>query len=311
VWKSSLRKVTESTRDAPGGSLDSYTGQVETKKPVTLSREYEAFLNRPHTAAVLTLYPDRSAEITGCHMLPASGRPTIPSTEEEKRNRVIRRARRKVRMLTRFNQCRYLWTLGRRGGFSTYRDTLSAWKKFARRLKKHYPEFGAVAIPELHRGGGVNDGTFHIHFATDQFIEVAVARSVWHSVVGFNAEGSPMGNVDAQAPPSGKFTASHIANYLMKYVIKQFGDDVLTKFQHRYWVTKNFCPPDLNRPENRKLKFGIRSLVDYRGASSAREARLMGLIFFLTGKKSRVVWRSEEGRDFRIETVEVDDGDSG
>lgn len=304
-----------SDRKGQPGALDSYTGQFATgtKARPPLSTEYQAFIDRPHTAATLVHYPDGTAEITGCHMgFSPNPRPKNPASEFEKRERAQRRARRRLKLLTRFNSCRYLWTLTVRGGLADYRAALICWEKFVRRVRKFYPSFGAVGVPERHRGGGVNDGTFHIHFAVNDFFDVNVLREVWYSVVGFTADGKPMGQVDVQAPPRGKFSPSHVANYLMKYISKEIDLGVTGKWEHYYWITKNFIPPNLNLNRNRHLKFGYRSLVEYRGKVKDREARLLGLLFFLTGKNVCVAWRSEDGRDFRLTTVdEVDYAETG
>jgi hypothetical protein len=112
-----------------------------------------------------------------------------------------------------------------------------------------------------------------------------------------------MGQVDVQAPRQGNFSPLHVANYLMKYISKEIDLGVIGKWEHYYWITKNFIPPNLNLKHNRHLRFGHRSLIDYRGKVKDREARLLGLLFFLTGKKVRVAWHSEDGRDFRLTTV--------
>jgi len=253
--------------------------------------------------------------MTGCHTFGGrSGHQKQVSTPEEKLLRVVRRARKKIRCLTRFNACRYLWTLTRRGGMPSYDEALRFWKKFCRIVKRSYPDFGAVAVPEVHKGGLANDGTYHIHFAVREFYEVKVLRAAWYRCVGFTPEGKTMGQVDAKAPPRGVFDPYHISNYLMKYISKEIvvavGDR--SRFEHYYWVTKSFCPPDLNRKENREKKFGYRSVCDYGGGIRDRESRLLGLLFFLTGKKVRVKWRSEDGRDFRFATVdELDYAETG
>ena len=297
------------------GSLNLYNGRFRTGERFDtgeLSRGYQRILNRPHTAAVLLLYPDGSAELSGCHRFSRIGTGEgQQSSWLEKLQRAQNRARVKLHQLCRFNGVQYLGTLTRRGGIQSYSEAQRLWKKFCRQARRHYPNFGAVAVPEFHLGGGVNHGTLHIHFAVSEFYDVNLLRSAWLKCVGVTADGLSMGSINLKAP--GKFQgAAHIANYLTGYITKEiFGERaeklldeaVRSRYQHYYWVTRNFSPPDLNRPKNKAQKFGYRSMVDYGRSPAERESRLLGWVFALTGRIATQKYRSEDGNHFRFATL--------
>ena len=92
-----------------------------------------------------------------------------------------------------------------------------------------------VGVPELHRGGGVNDGGFHFHFAVHGFLDVAVLRAAWWQVVG-----EAQGNVQVESRCQLKTDA--VARYLTKYISKSLGDG-RDKGQHRYRRSQNLKVP--------------------------------------------------------------------
>ena len=126
-------------------------------------------------------------------------------------------------------------------------------------------------VLEFHRGGGVNDGGYHIHFAANDFYPVQELRKCWYEVVGFGVDRSTMGHVDVSAGRSGRRSFKEIANYIAKYIVKDLENFQHEKHSHYYYQTGVLKVP---REKGRM----------YRGSPRSREKEIYYRILFVTGK---------------------------
>jgi hypothetical protein len=300
VFQSNLAFVGDSRPGPRSGSLNLNTGQLSTER---LPANTLSSLDRPHTRATLILYPDGDAQITGAHFYPATGKPNTPTTPEEKQKRAAGRAAGQVHAMAKFHALDHLWTITKRGGISTFEEATKITAKFKRLASKEFPGFIALFVPELHTGGGVNDGSWHIHFAVHGFYEVKVMRSLVYRVLGFDDDQKPRGQINVSSAHVGAGSHASVASYITAYISKNIFNGTRKKNQRYYLLTRSCALPNLKRPHNRALKFGIQTLGrDYRGRTESREARLLGEIFLKTGRFARIVWKSPDGLNFRMAT---------
>lgn len=114
----------------------------------------------------------------------------------------------------------------------TYRDNqediVQGWsdlQKFARKMKRRYPHFAYVAVPEYQKRGAI-----HWHLAIRGFYHANTVRRIWTSIVGD-------GNIDITPPRTEKGKKlkqpKKIANYIAKYISKS--DDA--EFNKRRYST--------------------------------------------------------------------------
>jgi len=236
-------------------------------------------------------------EVTGNHVFPSSARSREPSSEEEKKKRAVSRARGMIHQKARFFALSYLWTLTYRGPRFDRRQVLKDWRRFCRLVKARMPEFVALMALELHQGGGVNHGGYHLHFATNDFYAVQVLRSCWYEVLGFGADGSTLGQVDVSPGRAGRRSSREVANYISKYMFKDLESGEHEKNSHYYYQTGNLKIPlakktgEVGREKNRI----------YRGSPYSREKAIYFQILFLSGKVPKV-WHSSDGLQFRYST---------
>lgn len=123
-----------------------------------------------------------------------------------------------------------LVTLSKRNGLVTLTDAWAAVAEFRRLLAKYYPDVKALAVPELHHGGGENDGTFHVHcvllFPGGIRPLYTVFHRIWYKALGGtgNEKGAATpGNCDfarTHAKDGTRYTACQAARYLGKYLTK-------------------------------------------------------------------------------------------
>jgi|SRR5687767_8724286 len=301
VVHSNLGLFAGSSDEPKSGSLNSYTGQLSTTSE--LPHRSRSSLDRPHTRATLILYPDGDAQITGSHYFPTVGKRKEPETEEEKRRRAAGRASAKVHAMAKFHGLDRLWTITARGGIKTFAEAVSVIARFKRQLLKKYPDCKAVFVPELHTGGGLNDGTWHVHFAVCGFLDVNLLRPMVYRIFGFNAEGQPNGQINVSTKQSQLDSPASVASYICAYITKNVFAAHREKNQRYYFITRATALPNLRRPENQAQSFGVLTVGrDYRGRIAERESRLRGLIFVKTGRFARTVWKSEDGLNFRMAT---------
>jgi hypothetical protein len=123
-----------------------------------------------------------------------------------------------------------LCTGTKRGGLTTAGDALQAVERFRRLLERHHPGVKAAAVPELHKGGGVNHGTYHVHFMlvfpAGQRPIYSVFHRLWYRALGGrgNEKGADApGNFDfakTHAKDGKRYTACQGARYMAKYLTK-------------------------------------------------------------------------------------------
>lgn len=168
---------------------------------------------------------------------------------EASAERAARRAKQKVRQLCKALGCNALGTLTYRGNQRCRDLALKHWKEFVRRVRKVLPAFDYVAVTERQKRGAV-----HIHLAMRKlparlFLRSDngngawvkswdVMRAIWRRVVGswggtFN-ESSKLGRGHMAR-------CMRIANYLGKYVAKEFADDAQLNAK-RYFASELVQP---------------------------------------------------------------------
>ena len=170
------------------------------------------FKDRARTSVSVIRFPDGDVQITGCHVGVPSNKSRPRATEEEKQKKACSRARRTIKNTAKFFEHDHLWTLTYRGPHSDLALVYGDFAKFVRIVRETFPEFAALAVAELHLGGGPNHGGIHVHFSVKGFYDVKVLRAAWWRVVG---EGQ--GNVDVQGP-KGNVSPRLVGNYLAKYI---------------------------------------------------------------------------------------------
>jgi hypothetical protein len=186
------------------------------------------------TFARITRFPDGDVKISGCHrpVVASRARAPIKLSRVELQEKAAKRAAVEVRDIAKYFGLTHLWTLTYRGAVTSRAVVTRHWKRWQRLVREVLPEFECLSVLEFHKGGGVNDGGIHIHFAVNQFMPVEVFRAAWWRIVG---EGR--GNVDIQRR-GGPESPKAVGGYLSKYVSKDF-DDLPRDFgQHRYFRSK-------------------------------------------------------------------------
>jgi len=266
----------------PSGSLILNNKRFVTRTD-THGQEYE-----PSASAVLAThytvvtYPDGDMEVSGCHRLMTGNHRKVTDREKEKIE--ADRARRELLRVVKYFQIDHLWTWTYRGKQSDRAKLFRDLQKFERIVRKSYPEFALVGVPELHQGGGPNHGGYHFHFGVHGFYEVAVLRAACWQVVG-----DGQGNVQVES----RCTWSHrsLALYLVKYITKEFDSGGRLKGQHRYRRSQN-----LRVPVVKKKFFG--------GRGVEREAAIIAWMTVASGKPVVFEWRSDDGLNFLYRTFQ-------
>jgi hypothetical protein len=141
-------------------------------------------------------------------------------------SRSVARARKNMRHKLLLMRADRIFTFTKRGGFERA-ELWGVWERFLRQVRRSWPEFQAVAVPELHTGGGENSGRYHLHVALNQFYNVSVMRLYWHRALGAAGilrGGESPGNVQASRHHASSVV--RLARYLAKYLSKGQGDQV-------------------------------------------------------------------------------------
>jgi hypothetical protein len=161
-----------------------------------------------------------------------------------------------------------LGTGTRRGGFENREKAYAAVGRLRRQVEVHYPGVTMVAVPELHHGGGANDGTYHVHMLLVFPEGVRPVYSVFHRLwyralggTGHEKGGDTPGNFDFAKTHAGdgkRYTACQAARYLGKYLTKDLyagalGEKRFTKSHgapepvRRYWWEPIALSHDMTR----------------------------------------------------------------
>lgn len=151
-----------------------------------------------------------------------------------------RRARRRVRWLTREIGADHLLTLTTREAKNDPVQILRRFERFAELYRKALSGrgFQYVAVPEPHPS---NPDHWHVHAAVRGRIHVNVARGIWAGLCG----GRGMGNVDAQwiKCRSGLDRSVRVARYISKYVTKTFDAANFPEGRKRYRASRTSLAP--------------------------------------------------------------------
>jgi hypothetical protein len=254
----------------------------------SLNSKNERFVTGPYPGPVdstrvkVVEFPDGDVSLSGCHRPPSFGQSNRgPATEEEKAKKEENRARREILTVVKYFVLDHLWTITYRGPEFSRASLYVDLHAFERKVRRTYPDFAMIGVPELHQGGGVNHGGYHFHFAVNGFYDVGVLRRAWWSVVG---EG--MGNVQVEsrhAWPVGK-----IANYMAKYLGKEF-DTGRRPGEHRYRRSQNLTVP-------------VRRLQFHGSRGAEREAQLKAWVIMASGRAIAREWHSDDGLQFLYRT---------
>lgn len=156
-------------------------------------------------------------------------------------DRSARRAKTKVRRLSKAMQADCLLTLTYREDMQDKKRLMADFKAFRARLQT-LGAFSYIATVEKQQRGA-----YHLHIACHQFpawlkdengVRVKsynLIRSMWRRVVGANN-----GNVDLTRP-RGRNSAHRIASYISKYVMKNVADADLNA--KAYWSSRDIVVP--------------------------------------------------------------------
>lgn len=164
--------------------------------------------------------------------LPSSGsgkNSDIPVDDEDHRLRSARRASKTVRHRVKAIQADRMLTLTYRANQTDWEQLTRDFKLFVRRMRKAFPSFEYVAVPERQKRGA-----WHMHIAIKGRLNAKIVRSVWLSVVR-------EGNIDITNPYKYRRYRHKLAVYLSKYLSKAFLEGDL--FMRRVWSSRGIKIP--------------------------------------------------------------------
>jgi hypothetical protein len=156
----------------------------------------------------------------------------VAETPEEIASRNARRARTVIRRRIMSLGLDHLLTLTYRGDMEDFTVSLSHLRRFIRLVRKRYPGYRWVAVPEIQRGRLERTGkaVYHWHLAVKGFQDVKFLRQVWRLVAG-------EGNIDVRGPRGrSRCGKLNLAYYLVKYISKEI--KCVSAGLHRYFGTR-------------------------------------------------------------------------
>jgi len=170
----------------------------------------------------------------------------LEEAKEANRARAAQRAKQAVRHLCMAFDADRLLTLTYRENQEDRALFYKHFTKFLRLVRKSYPEFASVAVPELQ-----DRGAWHMHLAIKGWVRISIIRQCWYKALGGTGkeEGDQTpGQVNIQGPKgrasvNRTWKATKLAAYISKYISKSF-EDVETGL-HRYFASRNLpkVPP--------------------------------------------------------------------
>lgn len=176
-----------------------------------------------------------------------------PETAEETAKRCAVRAQKNIRRVVNTNRMKMMWTLTLCPANSIhshlypepvcnltqthYKSIRGLWTRFTRKLKRAFGEVQWVLVLELHdsdKTAEVKRGTYHLHFATNQYLDWAAINDLWgHGNVRFD---------DFTKPKKGrKDIVRNPGAYMSKYIGKSF--DKHTSHLKRFTCSRNTLRP--------------------------------------------------------------------
>ena len=243
----------------------------------------DALAERPHFRVRVLEFPNGfleyvAVEQEGRALVRSGGervhRVGVPDPEAALRSSY--RARRGLRHRLLMMGADRMFTFTARGGLADRDAAWAVWKRFERLMRRRFRgRWRCVAVPELHKGGGPNDGTYHLHVAVQGFWDVTIMRRYWHMALGAAGEqrgvDSP-GSVDIayrRVPGAGgrlSWAPDQVARYLGKYLSKQGDERGL--WRKRYAAAGGFAQPvvSIRRVLLNDAAYQLRNMIFERDA---------------------------------------------
>jgi hypothetical protein len=195
------------------------------------------------------VFPDGQCEVVVSHERSFQGAAITPKTRVkrgESENREAndddagRRAKKNVRHRCKTIGADRMVTLTYRENMVDREQALKHWDAFRRRLGR-VKHFHYVAVIEEQERGAL-----HFHVAVEGRQNYVLLRSIWQSVLGTDAEGRQMGQVNVRDPHRfgfGNKGAHKLASYIAKYCGKEMNSRDLN--QKRYFSSKGIPVPEV------------------------------------------------------------------
>lgn len=195
---------------------------------------FEASINKVDLARVHSLVDELAPVRT-------PGRREEPGERDpESILRSARRAKQKVRYISRNLGLDHLWTFTTRQDSNTRDFMARAWKRFCGKYHRRMPDglaFDYVAVLEPHP---TNPAHLHLHIAVRGKHPVNLVRALWSEALAY--EGVE-GNIDMKyiRVRPGQSAPARIARYISKYITKDLS--LLGDFNRkRYWASRDDLP---------------------------------------------------------------------
>lgn len=231
--------------------------------------EYRAKLVRlPHGQTEISVTPANTTSVINARMgfnplldCPRKVRDTVEQElrDIENRGRAAKRARQKVRYLTKSLAADTMLTFTYRENVEDKVKVAADWKEFVRLYRQRFPDWAYLAVTEKQERGA-----YHIHVAVQGKQNIkwllrcwllalgqdAQAVLNWH-VYGIKLGAASLGAVNIQPPLRGagksaqKWRRGNLAGYLTKYIGKEFEDS--DKHAKKYWHSRNLLQPVIER----------------------------------------------------------------
>lgn len=219
------------------------------------------------------VFPDGQCEVSVCKerfFVGSSGAITARSKrgESEKREQndddAGRRAKKQVRLRCKTISADRLVTLTYRENMTDRARALKDFDAFRRRVGK-VKDFHYVAVIEEQERGAL-----HFHIAVHGRQNYALLRSIWQRVLGVDAEGRQLGQVNVRDPHRfgfGQKGAHRIASYIAKYCGKDMQCRDLN--QKRYFSSRGIVMPEV-------IYWRIKGCMNQLDAARAAFAAIVG-----------------------------------
>lgn len=205
--------------------------------------------------AKLKLYQDGTSKLTVYQnervksgVLAVANSDSSGTTEslEDMRIRHLYEVRRKLNDYARNNDFDHFWTLTfdpkKCGKDNDFRFTeMALWlKKEREKARRRGLEFRYIFVPEYHTGDGENGGTIHWHGVSGGYCPTLYdSGKMFQGAKVYNAADWEYGFTSVQKVRS----KIKVANYITKYITKDFVNSPVRKGKKKYWCSKNLKLP--------------------------------------------------------------------
>lgn len=194
----------------------------------------------------LTVYQNDRVKSGVLSSTNSGGSGTSSETLEEIRQRHLFEVKRKLNDYARNNDFDHFWTLTFDpklcGKDNDYRfSEMATWLKKERDKARYQGlEFRYIFVPEFHLGDGENQGTIHWHGVTGGYCpKLKDSGKMFQGAKVFNAIDWNYGFTNVQRVRS----KIKVANYITKYITKDFVNSPVRKGKKKYWSSKNLKLP--------------------------------------------------------------------